>query len=78
MRGGHDGMDYLVLRAFFESLQEGKPMPIDVYDTASWMAITCLSEQSIAMGSMSVAVPDFTNGRWTLPREKNDTIFALD
>lgn len=78
MRGGHDGMDYLVLRAFFESLQDGAPMPIDVYDTASWMAITCLSEQSIAMGSMPVAVPDFTNGRWTLPREKNDTIFALD
>jgi hypothetical protein len=38
--------------------------PIDVYDTAVYMSITCLSEQSIAMGSMPVPVPDFTNGRW--------------
>ena len=39
-------------------------MPIDVYDMAAWMSITPLSEQSIAMGSMPVAIPDFTNGRW--------------
>jgi len=31
---------------------------------AAWMAVTCLSEQSIAMGSMPVAFPDFTNGKW--------------
>ena len=37
---------------------------IDVYDTATWMAITCLSEQSVAMGGAPVPVPDFTNGRW--------------
>ena len=37
---------------------------IVVYDTASWMAITCLSEQSAAMGGMPVPVPDFTNGMW--------------
>lgn len=64
LRGGHGGMDYLVLRAFVESVQEGKNPPIDVYDTASWMAITCLSEQSVAMGGMPVPVPDFTNGAW--------------
>ena len=64
MRGGHGGMDYLVLRAFVESVQNHTEPPIDVYDTAAWMAITCLSEMSIAMGSMPVAVPDFTNGRW--------------
>ena len=64
MRGGHGGMDYLVLRAFVESVQNHTEPPIDVYDTAEWMAITCLSEMSIAMGSMPVAVPDFTNGRW--------------
>ena len=28
------------------------------------MSVTCLSEQSIAMGSMPVAFPDFTNGKW--------------
>jgi hypothetical protein len=28
------------------------------------MAITPLSEQSIAMGGMPAAIPDFTGGRW--------------
>lgn len=64
IKAGHGGMDYLVLSAFVESLLlEAKP-PIDVYDTASWMTITCLSEQSAAMGGMPVPVPDFTNGMW--------------
>ena len=63
-RGGHGGMDWLVLRAFIESVRQGTPMPIDVYDTATWMAITCLSEDSIATGSMPVAFPDFTSGKW--------------
>jgi predicted dehydrogenase len=62
--GGHGGMDYLVLSAFAESAINDVKSPIDVYDTAAWMAITCLSEQSIAMGSMPVPVPDFTNGMW--------------
>ena len=66
--GGHDGLDYLTLRAFVEVVQkDGKP-PIDVYDAASWMAIGCLSEDSAAMGGAPVPIPDFTNGRW-LQRE---------
>lgn len=62
--GGHGGIDYLVLRAFIESVKNETPMPIDVYDMASWMAITALSEDSVAMGSMPVAIPDFTCGKW--------------
>ncbi len=31
---------------------------------AAWMSISCLSEQSIAMGGMPVPCPDFTNGKW--------------
>ncbi|NLG24557.1 MAG: Gfo/Idh/MocA family oxidoreductase, partial [Clostridiales bacterium] len=61
--GGHGGMDYLVMRAFIESVQAGALPPIDVYDAAAWMAITALSEQSIAMGGAPVAIPDFTGGR---------------
>lgn len=64
VEGGHGGMDYLVLRAFIESLQNGTKTPIDVYDMAAWMAITCLSEDSIAMGGQQVPIPDFTNGKW--------------
>lgn len=78
LRGGHGGMDYLVLRAFVESIQQEKPFPIDVYDTASWMVITCLSEQSISMGSMPVPVPDFTDGRWLIREKREGDIFSLD
>ena len=62
--GGHGGIDYLVMRGFIEAVKAGTQTPIDVYDTASWMVISCLSEDSIAMGSMPVAIPDFTNGKW--------------
>ena len=68
VRGNHDGMDYLVLRAFIESVQNQTEPPIDAYDAAAWMSITALSEQSIALGSAPVAIPDFTGGRWCLPR----------
>ena len=64
VQGGHDGMDYLEFKFFFKALHEDAPMPVDVYDAASWMVITALSEQSIAMGSMPVAIPDFTEGKW--------------
>ncbi len=62
--GGHDGIDWLVFGAFFDAVKKGTQTPIDVYDMASWMCITPLSEQSIAMGGAPVAIPDFTNGRW--------------
>lgn len=78
LRGGHGGMDFLCLRAFIESLQKGVAFPIDVYDAAAWMAITCLSEMSIAMGSMPVAVPDFTGGRWIKRPARPGDIFSLD
>ena len=61
-------MDYLVLRAFIESVQNQTEPPIDVYNAATWMAITALTEESIAQGSAPVSIPDFTNGRWCLPR----------
>ena len=64
IKGGHGGMDYLVFREFAQCIRDGRPCPIDVYDAASWMCISVLSEQSIAMGGHPVAIPDFTNGRW--------------
>ena len=64
VRGGHDGMDWLVLGAFFDCVKKKSRTPIDVYDAAAWMSISCLSEQSIAMGGMPMAIPDFTNGAW--------------
>ena len=68
VRGGHDGMDWLVLGAFFDAARQNAPAPIDVYDAAAWMSITALSEQSVALGGTPMPIPDFTNGRW-LSRE---------
>ncbi|MBQ7368615.1 MAG: Gfo/Idh/MocA family oxidoreductase [Clostridia bacterium] len=66
---GHGGIDERVLDEFFSAVKEGREMPIDVYDMATWMCITTLSEQSIATGQ-SVPFPDFTNGAWV--RRKNN------
>ena len=51
--------------AFYDALKEDMPKPIDVYDMASWMSITTLTEASIKMGT-PVEIPDFTNGKWVL------------
>ena len=64
VHSGHDGMDWLLLNAFFESIRQNKIPPIDVYDAAAWMSISALSEQSIALGGAPVPIPDFTRGKW--------------
>lgn len=64
MEKGHGGMDWLEFVAFVDALRADKPMPIDVYDAAAWMAVTYLSEESIRRGGAVVEIPDFTNGRW--------------
>lgn len=61
---GHGGMDFFLLHAFVESVKKGEPAPIDVYDAATWMAITPMSEESIQKGSQPISFPDFTRGRW--------------
>jgi hypothetical protein len=61
---GHGGMDWLLCRAFVESIKAGINTPIDVYDTATWLAIGPLSEKSIQSGNLPVEIPDFTNGKW--------------
>lgn len=61
---GHGGMDYLMMKSFLKAALNGEEMPIDVYDAAVWMSVTALSEQSIALGGRTLAVPDFTRGKW--------------
>ena len=65
---GHGGMDFFVVNAFVESVKRNVPPPIDVYDAASWSAISSLSERSIALGSEAVPFPDFTRGKWVKRR----------
>ena len=61
---GHGGMDFFLINSFIESAKQNVAPPFDVYDAATWLAITPLSEQSIAAGSAPQAIPDFTRGRW--------------
>lgn len=77
-KSGHGGKDWLVGRAFVESVKRGIPTPIDTYDTASWMAITPLSEQSIAVGGAPVHIPDFTRGKWIRREAPIKTKYSLD
>ena len=77
-RGGHGGMDWLVCRAFVESVKNGTNTPIDAYDSVLWLAIGALSEQSIKNGSMPVEVPDFTNGKWQDREPITEGKYCLD
>ncbi len=61
---GHGGIDYFEFLKFADYYQNGKEIPIDVYDAAAWMCITCLSEQSIANGGAVMQIPDFTKGAY--------------
>lgn len=78
VKGGHGGMDHLLFKAFAYSIINNIQTPIDVYDTATWMAITALSEQSVNTGSSPVAFPDFTNGRWIDREEAAKSPYSLD
>ena len=61
---GHGGMDFFVDHAFIECIKREQPFPLDVYDMATWYAITPLSEKSIAEGGQVQDIPDFTEGKW--------------
>jgi predicted dehydrogenase len=71
---GHGGMDFFVIHAFVESIKRKTPTPMDVYDAATWSAITPLSEMSIELGNQTVEFPDFTGGQWMYRKP----VFALN
>lgn len=62
--GGHGNMDYLVDYRLTQCLRAGVAPDMDVYDAATWSAISALSERSIALGSQPIDFPDFTRGAW--------------
>ena len=74
---GHGGMDWLVLSAMVYSAGNRTPSPIDVYDAASWMCITALSEKSIQNGCQWVEIPDFTNGKYKDMKTKDSGPYTL-
>ena len=74
IKAGHGGMDFIMLKHFIKCVAEDLPMPIDVYDAVSWMAVTALSEKSIAEGSTPIEFPDFTRGKW----KERKTVDVID
>ena len=76
-RGGHGGVDFLTLQAYFDAIERKAETPINVYDCAAWMSVTVLSEQSIAMGGTPVSFPDFTDGTWISRTFHQDSIWSI-
>ena len=71
---GHGGMDFFVIHALVESIKHKTATPLDVYDAATWSAISPLSEKSIDLGCKTVEFPDFTGGQWMYRKP----VFALN
>lgn len=74
----HGGIDHMVFGAFIEAIRTKSRPPIDVYDAATYMSITVLSEQSVALKGAPVMVPDFTRGKWTIRRDIVQNQYTLD
>jgi hypothetical protein len=62
-KAGHGGGDFFILQDFANSIINGTPPPVDVYDAVTWSAITPLSMESIRLGNVAVEVPDFRRKR---------------
>lgn len=57
---GRYAMDFVMLEVFIECIKTKKPFPINVYDLATWKAITPLSEKSIRENNLAQRMPDFS------------------
>lgn len=67
--GGHGGMDFVLIYRLIDCFNRGTALDMDVYDAASWSAVTPLSALSIQGGNTPVKFPDFTRGRWKEDRK---------
>ena len=56
--------DYLMFYQLTNALRKGLAPPMDVYDAATWSAISEFSERSVAGKSSMQEIPDFTRGKW--------------
>lgn len=71
---GHGGMDYFLINDFVECIKANKEFPFDVYDLATWYAVTPLSEKSIEGNGASQEMPDFTRGKY----KNRKPVFGFD
>jgi hypothetical protein len=72
--GGHGGMDFIMDWRMIDCLRNGLPLDMDVYDLATWCAVTPLSTWSVAHRSNSIDVPDFTGGSWKINKPVDLTL----
>ncbi len=63
-RGGHGGMDFVMLWRIITCLRHGWPVDQPVYDGASWSSLFDLCQRSVTNRSAPQDVPDFTRGGW--------------
>ncbi len=61
---GHGGMDFFMRNDFVNCIKNNEEFPFDVYDLATWYAVTPLSEKSIKQNGAPQEMPDFTNGKY--------------
>ncbi len=61
---GHNGADWLELRAWVESVRHKTDPPVPLVDALTWSAIGPLSEQSVSGKAKRMEMPDFTRGKW--------------
>ena len=62
--GGHGGMDFICEYRLIDSLRNGLPLDLTVYDGATWSAVIPLSLWSATRRSQPIDFPDFTGGNW--------------
>lgn len=71
---GHGGMDWFLIHDFVECIKNNTEFPFDVYDLATWYAVTPLSEKSIEENGSSQEMPDFTQGKY----KNRKPVFGFD
>lgn len=77
LEAGHGGMDWFVVRAWITAVKEKTLPPIDVYDAASWMAVTPLSEMSLKNNGELLEFPDFTRGKYVDRNPETNPVYDL-
>ena len=60
--------EFLEDSRLIQALRAGVSPDFDVYDAATWSAVTALSEKSVADRGRPVDFPDFTGGKWKTNR----------
>ncbi len=65
-RGGHGGMDFIMIYRLLQTIHQGLPPDIDVYDSVEWSVPGPLSELSVADRSRPIDFPNFRRYQATM------------